>query len=491
MTEEEMRVLAWTILGEAASEGDRGMEAVAHVIRNRSLSGRYPDNPASVALQHNSNGVYQFSTWNALTQGGNLPRAQYPTGSASFGQAWEIVNRVFGATPGRDPTQGATHYYAHGTIDEPYWWSSEAPRGGKRIGGHTFAIKYDGDEEAPTPAIRSGSMLGRYPTANELTVFKNGGVGIKLPPIGPRGDIPTPVTQSVKLQQEREDRGATVRSIDTFIFDPVSGELVRKSDMPSGGGTAKERQQNAWTNLLSGFGGTQLAVKQTYAGQDRGPTTTKKAQNGIDLQKQEQAAERLRQQTTRRQTTFAPVYFDEGSVNNNKDESRLLPNQYPKPPTGGTRPNGTLDNGADGIAEQRAEQLAERGRNRATPTVKTTAPTTVVVPPPIPGPPPTGKQVGTHNGGKGQPLKIVVEGATVVQQVEQKPVLATNGYVYENGVRVGTIRPEGMTAAEQYEILTSRSREVTATDRITGGSGYSSGDTSNSSLGTLIGQAGK
>lgn len=143
MTPEEERILAWTLLGEAAGESDLGLLAVAHVIRNRSLSGRFPSNPASVAIQNNGR-FYQFSAWNAPGDQGNSPRARYPVGSDQFNRASRVVEKVFGPTPGADPTDGATHYYSPGGMKDgkaPYWWTSEARWGEKTIGGHVFAVR--------------------------------------------------------------------------------------------------------------------------------------------------------------------------------------------------------------------------------------------------------------------------------------------------------------------------------------------------------------
>lgn len=64
LTQAEKEILAYTLLGEASGEGRAGMAAVMNVIKNRAESGRYSDNPAAVALQKNSRGIRQFSTWN-------------------------------------------------------------------------------------------------------------------------------------------------------------------------------------------------------------------------------------------------------------------------------------------------------------------------------------------------------------------------------------------------------------------------------------------
>jgi spore germination cell wall hydrolase CwlJ-like protein len=82
LTEEEKAILAYTLLGEAAGEGRKGMEAVMHVIQNRSESGRYPASPRDVALQKSKGGTYQFTTWSP--RHGNDPVGTYSKSSKSY-----------------------------------------------------------------------------------------------------------------------------------------------------------------------------------------------------------------------------------------------------------------------------------------------------------------------------------------------------------------------------------------------------------------------
>lgn len=218
MTSEEERILAWTLLGEAGGEGLIGMSAVANVIRNRSVSGRYPANPASVALQES-----QFSTWNALSNGGNIPRARYPVESPAFTRALGVVRRVFSDNPGPDPTQGATHYYApRGMPGEaaPYWWRSEARNGEKAIGNHIFAIKR-ANEDAPVPQVRSGgardfsqSGLGRAPSQLDLQAFNAGGRN-KLPDISGGGKTAAAPAPAPKPSNSISDRVRAAQSSGT------------------------------------------------------------------------------------------------------------------------------------------------------------------------------------------------------------------------------------------------------------------------------------
>lgn len=119
-----------TMLGEAASEGDSGMAAVAHVLLNRARDGRWPAQVGDVALQ-----PYQFSAWNAGEGGNDLVR-KYGPGSPEYERAGMIFDAVrSGIIP--DATRGATHYYAYNMIDAPEWFAGMTPTA--TIGGHRFA----------------------------------------------------------------------------------------------------------------------------------------------------------------------------------------------------------------------------------------------------------------------------------------------------------------------------------------------------------------
>lgn len=148
LTEEEMEILAYTLLGEAGAEGPEGMEAVMHVINNRARSGRYPNNPAAVALQK-MKGTYQFSTWSP--KHGNSPISKFKKSSKEFQEALDIVQTVLSGES-VDPTGSALHYYASkggAAINEPGWFKGEAKGGAVQIGGHKFAA-------TTTPSQRVG-----------------------------------------------------------------------------------------------------------------------------------------------------------------------------------------------------------------------------------------------------------------------------------------------------------------------------------------------
>ncbi len=134
-----------TMLGEAGGEGDVGLAAVAHVLKNRVTDNRWGGTVSSVAKAPK-----QFSTWNTGA-GGNGPEKW--RGTKAYERAGAVYDAVMqGYTA--DMTNGATHYYspagmkklvadgAQGNL-EPGWLATETARsgGGIKIGGHIFAGK--------------------------------------------------------------------------------------------------------------------------------------------------------------------------------------------------------------------------------------------------------------------------------------------------------------------------------------------------------------
>ena len=132
-----------TILGEAAGEGDNGMAAVAHVIKNRVTDKRWGGSVTNVVRA-----AKQFSVWN--DGGSTLGKFK---GTAAYERAGMIYDAVMSGHTS-DMTNGATHYYSPAGMKklvadgsqgnlEPGWLSAETARsgGGIKIGGHIFAGK--------------------------------------------------------------------------------------------------------------------------------------------------------------------------------------------------------------------------------------------------------------------------------------------------------------------------------------------------------------
>jgi hypothetical protein len=153
MTPYQREIIIRTIMGEAANEGPQGWAAVGHVIKNRTSDPRWPQDPASVALQ-----PQQFSAWNDGHGGNDLVR-KYGPETPLFQKIGAVVDQVWsGDAP--DPTGGATHYYAPAGMPggrEPRWFDNITKERGDdpvTIGGHIFTgRRHDGGTEqwAPKP----------------------------------------------------------------------------------------------------------------------------------------------------------------------------------------------------------------------------------------------------------------------------------------------------------------------------------------------------
>ena len=122
------QVAARTVWMEARGEGPEGMEAVAHVIKNRMADGRWGNTASSVCLWHS-----QFSGWSSndpnFAQACRLADTD-PTLAACL-QAW--LNGIFEQT---DPTGGACFYFASTMAEPPAWAASMTET--VQIGRHKF-----------------------------------------------------------------------------------------------------------------------------------------------------------------------------------------------------------------------------------------------------------------------------------------------------------------------------------------------------------------
>ncbi len=129
MADDDLDILAWTMLGEAGGQGQQGMSDVAHVVLNRLNTGKYGGSIQDVALAPK-----QFSTWNSGS-GGNDPKGKYPKSSDAFQRARQIAEQVIaGQIPG--PPGRPLDYTADDIT--PYWADSKNQHGTYTRNGHTM-----------------------------------------------------------------------------------------------------------------------------------------------------------------------------------------------------------------------------------------------------------------------------------------------------------------------------------------------------------------
>lgn len=116
-----------TVIGESLGEGGDGQTAVAHVIRNRFVTGG-GKSVAAIATDDS-----QFDAWNH-----DLVTA-YGPGDPVYEETGKIVDGVFDGTA-PDPTGGATFFYSG--KKEPGFWSKGVTKV-KTIGNHVFGVAKD------------------------------------------------------------------------------------------------------------------------------------------------------------------------------------------------------------------------------------------------------------------------------------------------------------------------------------------------------------
>lgn len=127
-------ILARTLWGEARGEGTAGMQAVAAVIMNRVKIARarpggmwWGNDVISVCQK-----PWQFSCWNRSDP--NMKKVMAVTADDPYFKNAMAIARTALAGTLRDPTGGATHYHARGTV--PDWAKGRTPV--VTIGRHVF-----------------------------------------------------------------------------------------------------------------------------------------------------------------------------------------------------------------------------------------------------------------------------------------------------------------------------------------------------------------
>ncbi len=157
VNEDEVRLLAATVWGEARSEGEHGMRAVAHVMVNR-IGDRFGEDLATVILTPK-----QFSVWNRGDPNRrlvlNLVRdpERYVTDAAQWEAAQRIAREVLSGES-VDPTDGALFYHTRAV--RPRW--ARYGVGRQTIGAHIFYADVPDSGERRTPRVTNvAHIFGR------------------------------------------------------------------------------------------------------------------------------------------------------------------------------------------------------------------------------------------------------------------------------------------------------------------------------------------
>jgi hypothetical protein len=190
--EKEVRLLAATAWGEARSEGEDGMRAVAHVMVNR-VGQRFGDSLETVI-----HAPKQFSVWNRGDPNRRLVSGLAENTNVAFGgPEWEAAQRIAREVlsgQSVDPTNGALFY--HTRAIRPYW--SHHGEGRRVIGAHVFYRDVpDRYNRARMQAIRATQRGGRVTqTAAAGPRRRAGRVNgvVQYAPPGFTGGLPAPTT---------------------------------------------------------------------------------------------------------------------------------------------------------------------------------------------------------------------------------------------------------------------------------------------------------
>ncbi len=157
VNEDEVRLLSATVWGEARSEGEAGMRAVAHVMVNR-IGERFGEDLATVILAPK-----QFSVWNRgdpnrrLVLGLVRDPDRYVTDAAQWEAAQRIAREVLSGQS-VDPTGGALFYHTRAV--RPRW--ARYGVGRQTIGAHIFYADVPDSGERRTPRVTNvAHIFGR------------------------------------------------------------------------------------------------------------------------------------------------------------------------------------------------------------------------------------------------------------------------------------------------------------------------------------------
>ena len=201
----EVRLLAATCWGEARSEGEDGMRAVAHVMVNR-VGPRFGEDLTTVILSPK-----QFSVWNSGDPNRRLVLTlvrdpdHFSVGGPEWDTALRIAREVLSGQS-VDPTGGALFY--HTRAIRPAW--ARHAQGRHIIGAHVFYIDVpDGGQRSPPHLIDIAQIVAPNAAAAELNSRRQGpragrvrgaiqhapaeAAGRLLPSETAAGDAPVPV----------------------------------------------------------------------------------------------------------------------------------------------------------------------------------------------------------------------------------------------------------------------------------------------------------
>lgn len=239
-----------TVYGEAGSEAPEGQAAVAHIFNNRVKSGQWGDNARDVITAPK-----QFSVWNPGNAAGEKARALDPN-SKEYQAIGKIIDLVdAGKIP--DPTNGATHYYAHNNVN-PDWAPELAAKNKVVIGNHTFVGKLPTQVATaqPAPATAAIPPANTYASATDTlddtdpyeseAVYGHQGGGTVYPTPGPGRDN--------RVAQAQPGVAIPTGGSGTMPGGDVTASIAASPGYEGGGPAPDQSQAPDPSSLLSGLG---------------------------------------------------------------------------------------------------------------------------------------------------------------------------------------------------------------------------------------------
>lgn len=234
-----------TLIAEAGGQGEESMRRVAETILNRSaIRGLTPEQVVQQPYQYNG-----YSNPGPLArQAQNNPAVQ-----AAAQAAWQTALQ-----PG-DPTGGADHYYAPGTISQPSWARNMTPTGS--YGGHNYYTS----RPIPPGEIPNavGTALSVTPSAPnpvtmspDLRLMRNPAMSTTA---SSQQATPYPANQSLDMLIRRSP-GTTIATIPTSnIGQPPTTTMAPSVPFNQNGNAYNEAARRA-----------ALLANQSYVGMEAG-----------------------------------------------------------------------------------------------------------------------------------------------------------------------------------------------------------------------------
>lgn len=226
ISQNDLKNLAWTMLGEAFPGDTAGMTAVGSTVLNRLAAGKYGDSITSIVKAPN-----QYATWGIGSQAesqGNHPEQRFAEGSPQFKQALDLAQQLVSGQVA-DPTGGATDYRASGLGTG---WA----RGGQTvtIGGNTFLV----------PSGESASSYADGNKSSQVATIQQQLTNAGFDPGGVDGVSGPATTAAIKAFQK-----ANGLTVDGIVGPQTSAALAASAGGPSGLASLSAPGGPAWAGV--------------------------------------------------------------------------------------------------------------------------------------------------------------------------------------------------------------------------------------------------